>query len=354
MYCCLLQELRLYGFVDILEDRHAWVQTMLLAATRLTALSTSTETLPRSLVMQHLHLRHLELLISNETEERLQNYLTDISRCLTLESLTIRDIDFVLEDNSQTLPCMHLHTMPRLKHVTLEDCILVQALSLPANCSLFLEVNRDDDPPWHKHCRDFHGYTSVMQFKLTLDDADWPSEIQGFSALKFFECRIGDLFDQDLADLRHIPHVRVVSPDDLRRCDAELQLTGGSWQSLEVLIFGKLDLNINDVDSFVRDTRSFTFSSEKTREADVVFQKVLSACGRHGKACHMTDHKATWGSVKVTYVTLSTSKEVAEKIPIIDDDDHERGCATGLWGERTLCHWQDFWPCDPCASVKRA
>ena len=347
------QELHFNEHVNVLQDRHVWVQKRLLAATGLTVLSTSTDTLPRSPVIQHLPLCHLKLDISDIAVEQMESYLLDISYCLTLESLTIRDIDFVLELGPQNLPSMRFHTMPRLKHVTLSDCLLIQALSLPANCLLFLD-HCDEDSPWHKHCPDFHSYATAL--RVTADGVVWPLGYQGFSALEFLECRIEDLVNQDLADLQHIHHVRVASHDQTAapgRCELMLYLTSGSWQSLEVLFFGELDLTISDVDSFVRDTRSFTLSSEKTRTADEVFQEVLSACERHGKACHVIDHEASWGSIELTYVTLSTSKEVAEKFPIIYDDNHEQGHGVGLWGERTLCHWQGFWPSDPCAPVKR-
>ncbi len=105
----------------------------------------------------------------------------------------------------------------------------------------------------------------------------------------------------------------------------------------------------------MRDTKSFTFSSEDTPEAaTIMFQEIQKACCRPGKACHLTAHKAKFQGEEVTYVTLSTSKEVTEKLPVIYDDEHVKGPAIGLWGERTLCHRQDFWPSDPCASVKRA
>ena len=356
-----LQELHIDGCVDILQDRHAWVRMVLLAATGLTVLSTSTGTLPRSPMMQHLHLRHLELSISYDIELlQLESYLIDISCCPTLESLKIRDIDVVVEPDSEQLPSLHCHTMPRLKHVTLVDCLLIEALSLPAGCSLFLDGNcdvscDDDNPPCHKHCQDFGNYTTVML--LTGNDTEWPLGIQGFSALNFFEYRIDDLVNQDLANLQHIPHVMVVSQDQYEapgRCELVLYLTGGSWQTLEVFFFGELDLTINDVDSFVRNTRSFTFSSEEARRATSLFRKIQRACKRHGKACYVIDHKASWGSLQVTYVTLSTSKEVAEMFPIIHDDDRMKGRGIGFWGERTICHGQDFWPSDPCASVKQA
>ena len=354
----LLQELHIDEFADVLQDRHAWVRTLLLGATCLTALSTSIDTLPRSPIMQHLPLRHLEVVVSYSSRDQVERCFADISCCLTLESLKVSGNVSAVEPDFVGPPSIHLHSMPRLKHVKVEDYLDVGALSLPAACSLFLDVSRSECLRWHEHQEMFQSHTTVLRHALG-DETAWPSGIQDFVNLKYLELCVRELYCQDLACLRHIPHLRIVSDDEEgSECllgAAELQLTSGSCQSLEVLFFGELALTINDVDSFVRDTRSFTFSAEhKLEYTHWLFEKILSACQRHGKACHYLAHKAELEGEEITYVTLSTSKEVAENFSIIYDDNHEEGPAIGLWGERTFCHWQDFWPSDPCASVKWA
>ena len=286
-----LQVLQIDEYPDDLRDHHAWVQTLLLGATGLTALSTSTDTLPRSPIIQHLRLCHLEITVSRG--KQMESCGLDISCCLTLESLTIHEFDERLASNSAALP-MELHSMPRLKHVRLVDCFMLE-VSLPAECLLFLDHKRSEFE-WHEALERLCSHMTVL--RLATWDRNWPSGIHGVSNLSYLELRVEELRHQDLADLRHIPHVRVVSHNNTRAAglpcgQTELQLASGSWQCLEVYFFGELDLTIRDVDSFVRDTRSFTFSSEVRRLAThQVFDKILCACKRHGKACHLTAHKA--------------------------------------------------------------
>ncbi len=258
-----------------------------------------------------------------------------------------------MDYGSKVLPSMHLHSMPRLKHVRLVRCLKVQTLTLPADCALFLDACCDNGFKWHARCQKFQGHTSVL--RLSTDDIQWPTAIQGFSKLSYLELRMKDLFLEDLAGLQHIPHVRIVSDGASSDNTCVMQLTSGSWQTLEVFFFGHLNLTMSDVNCFVRNTERFTFSLDNThRAADPprLFKEILRACQGRKKACHVHAHKATLEGKEATYVTLSTSKEVAEKFPIIYDDDHEKGPAIGLLGEKTLCQCDDFWPYDACASVK--
>ena len=286
----------------------------------------------------------------------LESCFCDIGSCLTLESLTIFNIDLLVPNHgahcSPVLPSMHLQHMPRLKHVKLVDSLLVYALSLPADCSLFLDVEQSDfvelREPWERFCN----YTTVLRYGTY--DMKLPLGIQGFSKLNFFEYCMERLLHQDLADLKHIPHVKVVSWD---RDNAEghrkakLRLTSGSWQSLEVLFWGGLSLSIEDVDSFVKDTGSFTFSSENTHGAStLLYEEIQKACSRHGKACHLSTHKGAVYGRQFMYVTLSTSKDVAGNCPVIYGN--VKNLSPPIEFERSLSSSDEFWPCDPCASVK--
>ena len=96
------------------------------------------------------------------------------------------------------------------------------------------------------------------------------------------------------------------------------------------------------------------------RNSKELIQVVQDACHRQGKACYMVRHidrqcgKQTKMGKRVHYhhghdVILSTSKEVAENFHAVCIEGRpsvsfERG--------RTLAAREDFWPCDPCASVK--
>ena len=225
---------------------------------------------------------------------------------------------------------------------------------------------------WHMHC---HCQLTVQCFLMSTNlillsglshgrsfatirqscgctyDMRLPPGIQGFSKLNSLEYCMESLVCQDLADLRHIPNVKVVSMDrDNARGHqrAKLQLTRGSWQSLEVYFLGGLSLNIKDVDSFVKDTESFTFSSENTHgSSNLLYQKIQKACSKHGKSCHLSTHTgAVYGEQRM-YVTLSTSKYVAENCPVYND-----GMGPAFNFDRSLSHVDNFWPCDPFASVR--
>ena len=302
----LLQGLDSYEDATILQEGQPWVQALLLGATSLTALSISADILCGSPVIRHLPLSHLELNIVGTTGQQLESYFDDISSCLTLESLKLFGGHSQDESDPEGLPSMRLQCMPRLKHVRVDDCLLVEELSLPADCSVFLEVCSlnamcFEAYDWQARFIRFQSYITIL--RLNADSIMWPSGIQGFSSLQCLDYFTRKICGQDLADLQHIPHVRLhidnhVDPDiDDHDMAAEnvrdqLLLTGGSWQSLVVSFVGGFQLNIRDVDSFVRDTRSFTFiSGNRDGAADVLFQEIQDACSRHGKACQVVTHK---------------------------------------------------------------
>ena len=338
------------------------MQTLLLGATSLTALSTSTDTLCGTPVIQYLPLSHLELNILGTTGEQLESYLIGISCCLTLESLQLVGGHSTDVSDPEGLPSMHLQCMPRLKHVRLDDCLVVEALSLPADCSVFLDVCSlnamcFEAYDWQARAARYQNYMTIL--RLNADSIVWPLGIQGFSNLRCLDYFTGKVCGQDLADLQHIPHVRVLIYDhDVAAEDVqeELQLTGGSWQSLVVSFVGRIQLNIKDVDSFVRDTRSFTFISGNTDgSADMLFQEIQNACSRQGKACHVVTHKGQIQDERLMFVTLSTSKEIADNSPRFRSEDQVlkvEGPVFDIEGDRALYHWDNFWPCDPCAPVK--
>ena len=213
---------------------------------------------------------------------------------------------------------------------------------------------------------------------------EWPPGILGFSHLQYLELSTSqELIGQNLADLQHIPNVKLVldSGDELDSyCAGEggeaLKVTGGSWSSLEIFDFGELHLTISDADSFVRDSGSFTLMSKITSgEYRAVFREVRAACRRHGKACHVVSHRARMFGEGVRYITLSTSKEVAQDNPEFCDDcedtleymmgeepdscegfteaEMENYQSAGFASDKTLVDWDAFWPCSPFTSVTK-
>ena len=217
------------------------------------------------------------------------------------------------------LPSVDLHNMQRLKHIRLDNCLPGRELALPADCSMFLDGLCYDYNPWQEHHRKFQRHTTVLQL-VSFDHPDWPPGIESFSSLQYLEVDTHYIWDADLATLQHIPRVRVIMYSF-----SELQLTAGSWETLEIFHFGLLELSIGDMDSFVRNTREFTFTSQsppKDSDVHVLIIKIQNACLRH-KACHVFSrhikrcemHGVTDDRLD-SYVILSTNKEMAEKFPV--------------------------------------
>ena len=349
-----LQALNTSGSAAFMQLCQWWVRKLLLDASSLTTLSTHMHTIPRSPTLQYLPLRHLEVVVSSE-EEWLQGFFDDVSRCCTLESLRIvydgalKYQYFVVE--AMELPGMQLHSMPSLKRVRLDNCFSRHELALPAEASLFLDSLRICYLRWQELCwGKFQHHTTILRLDFTKDE-QWPLRIQEFSNLQYLELNTEQVCDEDLADLRHVPHVRIIM-----EYWGNLRLTAGSWKTLELLAFGKLYVSINDMDSFVRDTRDFTFMSQSLHEPwDMQLIQVQDTCLRQGRACHVRRHYdkcrgkfgATHGD-RASYVTLSTSKEMAEDFPVICNDD--KGPKVSF--NKTLANWEKFWPCDPCDSLR--
>ena len=363
----MLQALSVRGDGSILGDTfealcQPGVLALLLGAENLTALSIDLRTIPRSPAMlQYLPLRHLEVNISGWKVSWFEGLFADVSCSRSLESLKI-----VYKDNSDPaamiesalLPSMNLCSMPSLKHVRLDSCLPVHELSLPDDCALVLDVVCGVTTKWHEHSEKFQRHTIVLRLAsatLPRDCAVWPVTIQEFTRLQYLELYMTGSHCQHLADLRHIPHVKVIADDQ-----ANLQLTGCSWQTFELFQFGKLQVDIADVNSFVRDTRSFTFMSESQPGAsNTLMQRVGDACQRQRKTCHDALHCkkqcGRWGAKEgewVHYVIMSTSKEMAENFPVIFNYDDSKPRMSFGRG-KPLADRETFWPRDPCASVKR-
>ena len=351
MTWALLQALQSSGDARFLLHCQPWVQKLLLGAVRLAALSTTAGTLPRSPVLQHLPLRHLELILSAKTGQRMAQIFADVSRCSTLRSLR------VLSDEHEELERLRLkgtvdyqhepvklqgmcfRSMPSLELVSLEDCLPEWDLSLPPDCSLFVNVTVSE---WQR--RSFESKITVLRLSSFI----LPS-LQSFSDLQCLEIDVAVTEGLDLALLQHVPHVRLIlgSGENLR-------MTAGSWQSFEIFVSNELDLVISDVNAFVRDTRAFTFMSESRSlkgSAQTLVQEIQEACCRHGKACHIFKHSGMlWGARK-DYVTLSTSKDIAENCPVMHEDGDAEGPAVGIGRSKTHCATDDFWPAELCIPV---
>ena len=358
MTCWLLQVLRDSGNPSFMQLCQPWVR-MLLGGGSLTALSTHLRTIPRPPILQHLPLRHLEVVVSSRIEW-LEGFSDDVSSCGSLESLRIgrdasKPANALIGAFMMRLPSMYLHGMPRLKHVRLDNCLPGHDLALPADCSLFLDGLCFDDSGWQEHLGKIQHHVAILQL-FSSDRPLWPLGIQSFPHVQYLELEIPWVWGGALTTLRHIPHVRVILG-----LDSELKFTTGSWETLEVFCFGELRVSIGDMHSFVRDTKDFTFMSESPpphgHKHVVGFGHALLKQGRACHVCrHIVEHRRGLRSggaydKRITYAILSTNEEMAKNYPVTYYQDN--GPKVSFGRGKTLADWQDFWPCDPCESVKR-
>ena len=159
-------------------------------------------------LFRDLPLRRLEV-IGSGLDETWSGASLIVSRCLTLEALFMTCDEYAQTRLSSGLHGMHLQGMPSLRYLRLQNCFPAHELSLPAGCALHLDVKCDSSSAWHEHwekCQ-LHART------LTLDCTDyryWLPGIQCLSHLQYLDLRVCGLPGQDLADLQHIAHVRVL------------------------------------------------------------------------------------------------------------------------------------------------
>ncbi len=325
----LLQELRVSGDTDFMQLCRPWAQNLLLGGTSLTELTMSVGLFPCYSFLGDLSLRYLELIGAGQDETRPEGLFVSVSRCLTLDSLAITcNEDGQMYPSNRLLPSMQLQSMPSLKHLSLENCLPAHELSLPADCALHLTSDCDRNSAWHKHWEKCQAHATTLDLVCT-DYGYWLPGIQCLNHLQCLELRVPGLPGQDLADLQNIAQVKIVLGRSMSGEEC-LRLSSGAWQSLEVFHLGQLDLVINDVNSFVRDTGSFTFMSEIGQgESHRLIQDVQEACLRHGKACHVVKHCSKQGSKLGQYITLSTSQEVAQRCPIISIESNDSEVAAG-------------------------
>ena len=328
----LLQAFRTSGEFQLDQLCQPYIKKLLSAQPYLTALAAPARTLPCSAILQDFPLRHLELVLSGMTEDSLEELFQDISCCHTLEVLRIIADKQEVSREPFRLPSMHLQSLPCLKHIRLEDCLVVDELSLPADCSLFLDLLCCEDVGWLEHLSKFEAHATVLRLSMSSFE-EWLPVILRFSKLQGLEVSLKGNSGLDLADLRHIPHVKLVVYDS-----DELSLTAGSWESLEVMHLGELELAISDVDSFVRDTKSFTVMSESWygEPSRLLRKEIRAACSRLGKTCHVCKHHGDDFGMKFMYITLSTSQEVARRCPMhLNRDEPED---TPIYASSSLQH----------------
>ena len=223
-------------------------------------------------------LRHLDLCIQ-VGQPWLVECLEDLSHVTTLESLTMRFSTFGRPFGP--LPDLHLESVRSLKHVKLLHLLPTETFSLPKGCQLHLHARCFDE--WVKHSHAIEQDTSVLRL-CGVGRKEWPARIQQFSNLQLLEIELLLVMNWnfvhpeplDIADLRHIPHVRLHDHAGVMA----LKITAGFWQSLE--ISGVRGLTISDIDAFLKGTKSFTFDFSDDEESQRPLANICNACNNNG------------------------------------------------------------------------
>ena len=217
-------------------------------------------------LLGQLPLRHLELEVGRSSKARLSEIMSALSQCSTLEHLSIQRPKTDCSPRPLGLHDLCLCKAPKLTLVHLQRCFPEGNFSLPAGCQLRLHL-KDSPDSWDQTLQSENGKrlmecTSTLSLYYLSYHRPLPSHIQDFRALQYLKLE-GSPQPKDLAILQGIPHVRVRVHGSLDT----LFLTAGSWQSLEVYVYGGFEINFTDIDAFVRDNRRYLFVTSKATKA---------------------------------------------------------------------------------------
>ena len=182
----------------------------------------------------------------------------------------------------------------------------------------------------------------------------WPAWLRD-SRLQLLVLEITETFSQlerlDLALLKHIPHVRLLSKGPL-----QLYHTEGSWQSLEVIAQGGISVEFSSIEAFVLCTKLFSFCySYKSRLVCTTgasaekMDKMQVTCIAYDVECHRTSHRDSDQFMPTWVARLSNKKPRApfdrEEVLL------KAGSEPAIWQlaeTQLLAPYEDFWPQDPC------
>ncbi len=257
-----------------------WISTLLLGATKLTSLAMRFDGLPWNPVLGLLALRQLEL-TTNWPQPGLEDMLADLTFCTCLEMLKITE-ERGWGSVSATLPALCLAGMATLKSMELVGWCPAREFTLPPGCVLRLAAALEERKSW-EYIQAKPLTISMLCLKCMRLQA-WPVGIQEPSDLQFLSLHCKRMTDQDLAGLRHIPHVCLTF-----KKYSILLLTEGSWQSLEIHGEAGFSIEFSDAEEFVKGTERFLFNST-SQEAGAMYGDLREACMWQGVACHERNH----------------------------------------------------------------
>ena len=293
--------------------------------------------------LRELPLRHLDPIIRME-QPQLTEPLKNLRHITTLESLTLRTS--MISTDFGPLPGLQLESIESLKHVKLLHLLPTETFTLPKGCQLHLYTRcLGSKCDWAKHSQAIEQHTSVLRLCWTGRSA-WPARIQQFSNMQCLEIQLLLVMKWnfvhpeplDVADLRHIPHVRLHDSSGVML----LKITAGSWQSLE--ISGVQGLTFTDIDAFLKGTKSFTFDFSEDEESQRPLANICSACNNSG--VHYYHCSAT---------AISTSRRTVQAYT----EHADRSCHCGSTSlsfcrsmrDKWLSDEANVWPKDPCKAL---
>ena len=308
---------------EILPEQH-WRDQLLLSTPNITYLS-----LPLSVYtppdLKELPLQHLELSEVHPSKQAwLVEFLKELRRNTTLESLTMSSWRYL-----EPMPGIQLESVKSLRHVKLRELLPTEALSLPRKCLLHLDLsfNWNWASHWASHSQTIEQHTLV--FRICGERLNsWPTGIRQFSILQLLNVLMpirpasGYNESLDLADVQHIPHVRLI--DYMGR--VLLTVTAGSWQSLEIC--GVQCITFKDIGAFLEGTKCFAFEFSRFEEAQGPLAIICSACRSLGVQYH-----------KHSAIAISTAETMVQ---YYYKDKHDE-----VKNHQWLCDEDTLWPKDP-------
>ncbi len=328
-----------------------WTQALLWGSDKLEALMISANLAPCPPVLGCLpKLRYLELRLW-QPGAWLEHFFVDLSFCSCLESLKLGQPALDPPYDIWKLPEVQLSALPSLQRVELTNCFPNTKFHLPPDCELCVSVLHNQDYPWEEVWRGMQGHLTVLSL-IDLWLSRWPKGLEQLSRLQYLRMECRPFLGQDLAVLKAIPHVNL-EIDGM----AELSLTDGTWQSLEVHGMGGLRLDLGDADAFVRGTERFLFIlSGRLELSQPLFTSIKAACSRQFKSCYQSKHGYPQNDTAHT-VRLSNCEDVMRLEPssngkLTPSGGVRDGYAgtpetSPIWhqlGYKSLVSKEQFWP----------
>ena len=330
------------------------MQQLLADFTHLEALRISSDAnhyLPSMPAGNLLSLRHVELALSDDPD-RLEPFLIGLSFCSKLESLKITDTNVNLSGSMSHVPCFSIFGPASLRQIELLGVVPGIMIRLPSQCLLRLSASQHSPSHlWESYQDSIKDFTSVLWLHQESSEA-WPAGLQNFSRLQYLQLTCTQVIGLDLADISHIPHVRM-DVTDL----AILNLTGGAWQSLKVHSRHELFVTFSDVDAFVTGTQQFLFSGGRSlAQLKAAFAPIEDACKKQGVPyyqCQYRDRLDDYNFVvrMSNREDMMHAEEPCVPHPYHDAPDacHSHGDSDSSWSwirvkNKHLVNADDFWP----------